>query len=222
LYRQILDAIFWGGDTTAAVSAAAELVELTKTPARGNQAQRDLQLKDRCFLEHWRLRHGQTATATQTVNALRAPQAGGDSARRLSVNNSCAVMIEAWQEVLLKSPNAQRALLAFDSLQLSGVPGSLSSYQYGNLLLARLFEATGDLPRALAAVRRRHYFLGPPLYLSTFLKEEGRLAEALGDRAGAMRAYDHYLALRANHEASVDPEVRDVKTEFVKLLGETR
>jgi len=123
---------------------------------------------------------------------------------------------------LLKRPDAKHALMVFDSLERSGTPGLLADYQYGNLLLARLFEATGDLPRALAAVRRRHYFLGSPLYLTTFLREEGRLAEALGDRAGAMRAFDHYLALRADHEASVDPEVRDVKTEFVKLLGETQ
>jgi hypothetical protein len=29
------------------------------------------------------------------------------------------------------------------------------------------------------------------------LREEGRLAAAVGDTAGAIRAYDHYLALRA-------------------------
>jgi hypothetical protein len=36
----------------------------------------------------------------------------------------------------------------------------------------------------------------PTWYLSTFLREEGRLAALTGDTAGAIRAYQHYLALR--------------------------
>ena len=33
-------------------------------------------------------------------------------------------------------------------------------------------------------------------YLIDFLREEGRFAAAVGDTAGAIRAYRHYLALR--------------------------
>ncbi len=67
-----------------------------------------------------------------------------------------------------------------------------------NWTIARLREAQGDIPGALAAIRRResNYY---PAYLWTlpaFLRQEGRLAALAGDRAGARRAYDHYLTLR--------------------------
>ena len=67
-----------------------------------------------------------------------------------------------------------------------------------NLVIARVAEAQGDLHLALRAVRRRagRYNMLPTWYLSTFLREEGRLAALTGDTAGAIRAYQHYLALR--------------------------
>jgi hypothetical protein len=95
-----------------------------------------------------------------------------------------------------------------------GVPGSL--------VLARLLETQGDLAGALAAVRRRPYVATLLIYLSSFLREEGRLAALTGDRAGAIRSYRHYLALRSNPEPSLKPEVERVRAELAKLLEETR
>ena len=49
--------------------------------------------------------------------------------------------------------------------------------------------------------------LFPSWYLSTYLREEGRVAALAGDTASALRAYRHYLALRPDPEAEVQPEV---------------
>ena len=82
---------------------------------------------------------------------------------------------------------------------------------YGNLVVARLLEAQGDLTSALAAVRRRP-FRGrlTPSFLSTFLQEEARLAGQVGDTDGAARAYERLRVLRpATGEHESPPHVLD-------------
>jgi hypothetical protein len=61
----------------------------------------------------------------------------------------------------------------------------------------------------------------PPWYLSTFLREEGRLAALTGDTADAVRAYRHYLALRPHPEPEVTPEVAAVRAQLGELVRRT-
>ena len=44
----------------------------------------------------------------------------------------------------------------------------------------------------------------------------------IGDRTGAIRAYEHYLALRSDPEPSLKPEADRVRTELAKLMGEPK
>jgi hypothetical protein len=90
-----------------------------------------------------------------------------------------------------------------------------------NLVIARLLEAQGDVPRALAAARRRT-FGNYPRYLPSFLREEGRLAALSGDTAGAIAAYRHYLALRSDPEPAVRPQVERVRGALAALVAEPR
>ena len=122
--------------------------------------------------------------------------------------------------MLRRLPDASRKLASLDSASRTVPPGWLGHFQHANLLLSRLYEAQGDLPRALESVRRRHYGLGVPLYLSSYLREEGRLAALTGDRTGAITAYRHYLALRQDPEPSLRPQVDQVRREMAKLLAE--
>jgi hypothetical protein len=90
-----------------------------------------------------------------------------------------------------------------------------------NLILARLWEAEGDLPRALGTVRRFEY--DDPVgasYLTTRLRTEGRLAALAGDRDAAVRAYTHYLKLVNQPEPRVQPLVAQVREELARLVGE--
>ena len=87
-----------------------------------------------------------------------------------------------------------------------------------NLIVARLWETLGDRARALSAVRRRAGgYLLEPLFLSSFLREEGRLAALTGDTTSAIRAYRHYLALRPNPEPAAREEVRQVTLQLGAL-----
>jgi hypothetical protein len=69
---------------------------------------------------------------------------------------------------------------------------------------------------ALRAVRQcpRNYAV---VYLSYFLREEGRLAALVGDSGGAIKAYRHYLTLRYQPGPSVKPEVERVRAELAVL-----
>jgi hypothetical protein len=90
-----------------------------------------------------------------------------------------------------------------------------------NLQLA-MQESRGNLTGALRALRRRAYYVNPEEleFFSTALREEGRIAALAGDRPSAVRAYQHYLALRADPEPSQKPEVERVRAELGRLVGE--
>jgi predicted negative regulator of RcsB-dependent stress response len=110
-----------------------------------------------------------------------------------------------------------------DSLTRARSDGESSELVHAaNLQLARLQESRGNLTGALRALRRRAYFLGDLTFFSTALREEGRMAMLAGDRAGAVRAYQHYLALRSDPEPSQRPEVEQVRSELATLFAEPR
>src|SRR5262249_9632599 len=89
---------------------------------------------------------------------------------------------------------------------------------FGNLVVARLQKRAGRTEAALAA-SRRWWYMGRTLFLSTSLHEEARLAEATGDRAGAIRAYRHYLALRSRPEPSLEAEAEQARSALARLTS---
>jgi serine/threonine-protein kinase len=215
-------ALYWGGDTSAAVEGARRLVPYAApAAARGEPLQ--AQLQSLCALATWRLAHDDYRYAEAAVRRLRRAVAvglpGDDSIAVTQYKTLCAALLEATRSTALHLPDARTALDRADSL---AVTENVGESMAANLVVARLAETQGNLPLALRAVRRRAsgYDLLPTWYLSTFLHEEGRLAAVTGDTAGAIRAYQHYLALRPNPEPEVKPEVERVREELVRLVGE--
>jgi hypothetical protein len=91
-----------------------------------------------------------------------------------------------------------------------------------NLTSARLWERLGDRDRALTAIRRRVYITDLKeqrvlVALSTFLREEGRLAALTGDKASAITAYQKYLALRGDPEPALRAKVAQVRAALDSL-----
>jgi hypothetical protein len=82
---------------------------------------------------------------------------------------------------------------------------------------ARLHEQRGELPAALAAVRRRIFGLDPWPENVTYVREEGRLAALTGDRVGAARAYRLYLAVRIDPEPALRAQVAQVRADLMAL-----
>jgi serine/threonine-protein kinase len=225
LRELVLRALFWDGDPVAAAEAARRLAASAEAPARSEPALWE-QYRDMCVVGQWLLAQKQTQGVDPIIGRLRTAHLPGiesDSGGLTRSNALCVAMLEAMEASLLRESVARPRVERLDSLARTFIFSVCCGQAVTgtNLVIARLAEMQGDLPRALGAVRRPGggYQLAPT-YLSTFLREEGRLATLTGDTAGAVRAYQHYLALRPNPEPRVRPEVERVRGELARLLGE--
>jgi hypothetical protein len=128
-----------------------------------------------------------------------------------------ALLLEAALAVATGAADARARVDRLDSLVLaSAAVGDAAAYAH--IVVSRLYRALGDPATALAAVRRRPYMSAAwPRYLAAALREEGELAEQVGDVEGALAAYRRYLALRADPEAALAPGVRALR-ELVEAL----
>ena len=105
----------------------------------------------------------------------------------------------------------------------SGASQRVTFDRFLPLIAARWAERVGNLAAARRHLERRatlDYRSGALTYLSTYLVEEGRVAAQLGDRSAAIRAYQHYLALRSDPEPSLRPAVERVRAELARLIAE--
>jgi serine/threonine-protein kinase len=184
----VLDALFWDGDS-AVVTVAERRLEARVSGAVPHESGARVVLL-------WQQTNSKGGAAGPLRDRLRTGAAPGDSA---AVHGGSPALCVAMLDALSEVPSADRrpgpALKQLDSLL------SVEPFQFGvdfaNLVLARAYERNGDVPAALRAVRRRPYDWDTgPLYLTTYLREEGRLAALSGDRAGAARAYHRFLDLR--------------------------
>jgi hypothetical protein len=182
------------------------------------------QLYDICTLGEWRASRGDNAAAAAASRRLRSAHLAGldpaDSGRLTRYAALCATLLEAMYASGFRLADARVRVATADSLAREFIFEVCcgESVSDANLQLAALWERQGDLPRALAATRRRAggFEIGP-VYLSTFLRSEARLAALTGDTAGAVRAYRHYLALRPDPEPGVKPEVDQVRAALAAL-----
>ena len=216
LILQIWDALYWDGDTTAGAAAARELGEIAaKAPA--DTYKRHLYF---CALEQWRVAHGQLTTVRRSMAEMRRAEVTENyrPSGKLIVRG-CVILLDALLAAAERRPDAGVYRQRLDSLMLTG-PSYRNDNQAWNLVVARLKEAAGDRQGALAATRRRLYLVAEPVYLSTYLREEGRLAALTGDRSAAIRAYQHYLALRAAPEPALRAQTERVRTDLAELLRE--
>jgi serine/threonine-protein kinase len=214
LRERVRDALYWDGDSAAATGAVRELERTAFGPAPSTSGDRYGQLVDLCNVELWRAGHRDARTVASSVARLRrvsAPEDAGITA----FAHSCATLLDAVAATRSARSDAPVAVAKLDSMLRTGPGGFVQDA--GNLILARLKERRGDVRGALAAVRRRETFLTRPLYLSTFLREEGRLAALAGENDAAIEAYRHYLTLRAAPEPPLKSEVEYVRDELGKL-----
>jgi len=224
---RLRDALFLGEPEDSAVHGAALLVARL---ARAASVPAD-RAAARCWDTMWRLRHGDASGARATAYYLRA-QTG--LPYPLPV---CAGLIDVLDAMVVRG-DVHSAVLSLDSVvRPAPTPYWLpdenrapwdGTFGLDNLVLARMLLQFGDSAAALAASRRRIYhgdwqIGGHADLLLDFLREEGRLAAMTGDRAGAIRAYQHYLALREDPDYAPWRQERDeVRRELAALVGEPR
>ena len=164
------------------------------------EAERDVA---RCTVELWRAAHGRIDSTEAIVERLRrARPIALDSGQVQLDRELCVALLDAQLQDARRGPHARSALMRADSLSREGrLQFPMIGANASNIVIARLWEREGDLPRALAALRRRSYHWTLLANLTTILAEEGRIAARAGDRAGALRAYRHYLTLYVGGDA---------------------
>ena len=204
LRLRVLSALYGDGDRRVGAGAAAAL---------GAVRARDVQESwlNTCVRAQWQLSAGEPEPSMLPARTVRDRSA----AERL-----CAASLEAMRAVKRREPSARQVMDRLEDLVRSGVaefyPGD-GHLDYASIALARLRERTGDRAGALAALRYRPYFIGWQPFLAASLRDEGRLAAEVGDRDGAVRAYEHYLALRHEPEPAIRAPVDSVRVELARL-----
>ena len=213
----VYDALYWDGDSAAAARSVRRIAVRLASPGQSADARGD-SYSDLCALEHWKLAHLDTSTIRRSLAKLRdrATPIPARGAADADDNILCAATLEVLLGVTEGRPDAQ-AVARLDSIQVRGVWPFFVYHSLGTLALARARELQGDTSGALAVIRRREYGVNVPPFFTTMLREEGRLAAALGDTAGAIKAYRHYLALRATPDSRLVPAAARVRTELKRL-----
>ncbi|HEX6631985.1 MAG TPA: hypothetical protein VF048_12880, partial [Gemmatimonadaceae bacterium] len=216
--ERLKDALANDGDPAAADAAVRTLAgDFAKEQLPGQPA--GYHVANQCLVSLWQaVGHDDTTSLRRSVHRLRTTATlgpGAVSPAMAEYANGCALLLEATAAVRGNAPDAALRLARADSVLRRGPANPLS--EFGNPVLARLWERQGDVGRALAAIRRRPYFLGRAANLAASLREEGRLAQRAGRDDEAIAAWRHYLALRAQPEPAFAREVEGVRAELARL-----
>jgi tetratricopeptide (TPR) repeat protein len=205
----ILAALFDDGDGIAADSSIRNGARILARDTLGPLPP-DVQARTREAMVSqamWDLNRGDTTRALAAADWLRRHP--GDEPR----HRALAMLPEMLIASRAREPEGAGLRAFVDSIALDGCC-ELSTY--ASLALARAYEQSGDEAAALRVIRRG-LWLFPPRAVATHLSEEGRLAARLGDRAGAIRAYRHYLALRSDPEPALRAERDRIRAELERL-----
>ena len=208
--ERVKDALYWDGDSAGASASAKLLREKGLRKQRGTPYFADL-----CLSEMWLLSNGDTSTTRMVIGALREGLTARDTMPNAPFRTGCALTLEAQLAVTQHRPDARVAVDRLDTFLRSG-PGGLAAIT-GNLAAARLYERLGDDRAALFAIRRRDFFYGRPQFITTYLRDEARLATKLGDAAGASEALRRYVALRGEPEAPLAADLAQARESWARV-----
>ncbi len=211
---RVVQALFAGGDSAAAVEPAAALERQVGVPLGGDCC------LDRFVAGEYALATGRLLVARRALADLeRAGVRHSDTAVVGPVAQAYAIILAAHLAASDRPPRAAERLRSLDSMLTDPTVESTWIPVLGNLISARLHEDRDEYREALTAIRRRDRNELQPIYV-TYHREEGRIAAEAGDTAGAVTAYQRYLRIRADAEPRLQPEVQQVRQELAALVGE--
>lgn len=232
----VLDALYSGEYREVGARAASRISSrLSDGVARGGEWLEPS--RDACALAMWELEYGEVEAARATIAAFGSLDIPEE--RRITVGDlvgselpapiqldavnrtypaNCLSLTRAWLAARVGSTNAHEQLEELDAVMRTGVMRyePLDERRL-NLGLATAWETAGEPSRALSAIRRRSGYTTFQSTLAESLRDEGRLAAAVGDTAGAIDAYEYYLELRSDPEPELLPEVEEVRTQLAML-----
>jgi serine/threonine-protein kinase len=214
---RIEDALFWDGDTAAAASdvralAAAASARRPAGPLTGPEA------RGRCRLGFWALGRGDRAGVRSWWAHLVSARTRADNGFNDDDRLLCTCVLEAW--LAWRDGDSTRTRRLLDRADSIYLTSNVLTDDYSNLVIAPLRAAIGDLPGAARVIGRMGVALPiSPVFGSTYLREGARIAEEMGDTAGAARALARYVALRSRAEPRLRPELDSARARLGALVG---
>lgn len=206
-----LGALYWQDTSDSARAALAWLRNFGRKPGDVPAAPDGRLLDALCAAEQARLDLGDRTIAPRTLRRLKANEGATWPPWLRLAAAQCAAFLTVRLEPD-SGPGRLTALERLDSLATRAVPcWCLAVHD----VTAREWARLGNPERALRAIRRRS-----PLsvrLLAPAKRDEGSWALAVGDTSGALRAWQHYLALRSNPEPGLMPERDSVLQRFSGL-----
>jgi tetratricopeptide (TPR) repeat protein len=195
----------WDGDTAAGRRALEELrATIDAEQARPEPA--PTVPFHVCTVAIMDLMQGRPDWAASALPRLERDAASLDGRIGRAEARACGAVVQAGVAHLRASrEEARERLRALEAHLGNSHVGTARMGQAANLMAAQLHQEHGDLPAALAALRRLQDIAVPNLR-STALREEAHVLEGLGRTDEAVAVYRHYLALRAH----AGPEVQHV------------
>jgi tetratricopeptide (TPR) repeat protein len=214
--RDVLAALYWDGDRGAGQRAAAALEHAVAQPS--DSAHRATGVFSRCVLEQWRIANGNVANVRPTVAALTNLPRDANATTRVRAR-VCAATLDLMDATRRKAPDAVVKAARLDSMTQALTIGS-DMRCLALLNLVRAHRDIGNLRAALTVSRRRNYFapVEGSQCIAPLVREQAALAAQLGERDEAIRAYQHYLALRFDPEPQLAGEVAQARAALARLL----
>jgi len=217
LTAHVRNGLWWGGERRTAKDAAHLLASQLERMGSESFGAREADVL--CALGQWWLASDREEDVSPMLGRLRTLAGHGRTSAEVDAGY-CADLLTAWHALEEQETAVADSLVDRLSAPDARRPLAGRLLQEGNLILAHLLERRGDPRRAIDALRRDRFSL--PIYLSTQLRERGRLAASIGDTVEAVDAFERYLALRTDPSPPVADDVARVRETLQGLTGEWR
>jgi serine/threonine-protein kinase len=216
----VLAGLVWEADSTQALQGVRTLESFVR---RRPATDASLEYASAQFaLAQWALARGDTASVVRRQDAIRT--AGAAAARPWDANQHRVfdAAIAAQLGVARGTPGARARVETLDSLLLNAPSLDRRAVRTtGNLVLAELWERSGEPERALRVSNRRDTQYAYMMFNSERLRRIARLARQLGRRDEERAALRSFIELRATAEPHLQPEVERARTRLAELNAQS-
>lgn len=214
--RNVLAALYWDGDTTAARRAVDRITEWQKAgrDTTGSIAHNLPKLAQAL----WSLDRGDSVTARRILGEFRAYRAPANDVSLAYPTKLYGQLLEARMALKAKASNAKALIARVDTTIISTPRLDRRDVRsLANLMIAGMWEEVGEPELAFNASGRRDMQLALPAYASTFLRLRANAAEKLGRKEEAIRALRAYVEIRAKADAALQPDVQAARDRIKAL-----
>jgi len=219
---RVVRALYWTRDLEAARRAAPDLERAAAAARRGAPAEAPVPSAatvGECMLGHLRVAERDAAGAVALAESLERAVRPGRSPWWNAYDRVCADFLRTAAAVHRGAPDARQRMAALHETLGAGAPRPSMHYALYDLASIDLWERLGQPERALEAARRRVDLPEHATWHTQLEGEQARLAEQLGHRDEALRAWARYLSWLEGGEGVFASRADQARAALERLTG---